>query len=43
MKRNIMITKMLKKLEHMLDEHNILLYPDCKWGHQRLCSTLKLL
>lgn len=27
----------------MLDEHNTLLYPDCKWGHQRLCSTLKLL
>ena len=32
-----------KKLECMLEDHRTLLYPDCKEGHNKLCSTLELL
>jgi hypothetical protein len=31
------------KFERMLEDHNKLLYPNCKDGHQKLGSTLKLL
>ncbi|WVZ71432.1 hypothetical protein U9M48_020020 [Paspalum notatum var. saurae] len=32
-----------KKLEHMLEDHRTLLYPDCKEGHKKLWGTSELL
>ena len=35
--------KELRYLKRMLEDYRILLYPDCKQGHKKLCTTLELL
>jgi hypothetical protein len=35
-----MITKRLDKLEHMLEGHKILLYPDCTTGPQKVVQHI---
>jgi hypothetical protein len=43
MKRKTVTMKRLKKLVHMLEDHNTLLYPDCKQGNKKSRTTLDLL
>ena len=43
MKKKVVTMKRLENMKCMLEEHNTLLYLDCKKGHKKLRSMLELL